>query len=109
MKGAMAPPMEEPLSNKAVANPRSCFGNHSETALVAAGQFPDSAAPRKKRKPRKEQNPRAKGVKRETREYQATVMVKPRLVPTRSIRRPQNVWQRKKNQRKAITMAESPQ
>src|ERR1700745_1707473 len=102
MKGAMAPPMEEPLSKKAVANPRSCLGNHSETALVAAGQFPDSAAPRKKRKPRKDKKPRAKGVSRETREYQATVIVKPRLVPTRSIRRPQSVWPIEYAKRKAI-------
>ena len=47
---AIAPPTEEPLSKNAVASPRSRFGNHSETALVAAGQFPDSPAPRRKRK-----------------------------------------------------------
>src|SRR5580692_6718499 len=105
MKGAIAPPMDEPLSNKAVANPRSCLGNHSDTAFVAAGQLPDSAAPKKKRKPRKEKKPRARGVSKETREYHATVMVKPRLVPTRSIRRPQRVWPMEYAARKAMTMA----
>ncbi len=49
MKGATAPPIEDPLSNRAVASARSRFGNHSETALVAAGQFADSPAPSKKR------------------------------------------------------------
>jgi hypothetical protein len=51
---ATAPPIEEPLSNSAVARPRPCFGNHSETALVAPGQSQDSPSPRKKRNPRKE-------------------------------------------------------
>src|SRR5213079_424328 len=38
MNGAIAPPTEDPLSKKAVAKARSCLGNHSETAFVAAGQ-----------------------------------------------------------------------
>ena len=41
--------MDEPLSNRAVASARSRFGNHSETAFVAAGQFADSPAPSRKR------------------------------------------------------------
>src|SRR5213593_1818299 len=41
MNGATAPPIEEPLSKRAVANARSRFGNHSETAFVAAGQLAD--------------------------------------------------------------------
>jgi hypothetical protein len=53
MKGAIAPPMEEPLSKNAVAKARSRLGNHSETALVAAGQLADSPAPSKKRNPAK--------------------------------------------------------
>jgi hypothetical protein len=50
MNGATAPPIDDPLSKSAVASPRSCLGNHSETALVAAGQFADSPAPSRKRK-----------------------------------------------------------
>ena len=54
----MAPPTDEPLSKSAVANPRSLFGNHSETALVAAGQFADSPAPSRNRKKAKLCRPR---------------------------------------------------
>src|SRR6185503_5194579 len=60
--GAMAPPIDEPLSNRATAQPRSRFGNHSETALVAAGQFADSPAPSRKRKAAKLRKPIASEV-----------------------------------------------
>src|SRR5215472_16194710 len=43
--GATALPIDDPLSNSAVANPRSRFGNHSETAFVAPGQLADSLLP----------------------------------------------------------------
>ena len=89
--GAIAPPMDDPLSKSAVANPRSLFGNHSDTALVAAGQFADSPAPSRNRKKAKLCKPRASGVSIDTTEYAATVRVIPRRVPTRSIRRPQTV------------------
>src|SRR5690349_19880724 len=94
MKGATAPPMDEPLSKNAVANPRSSFGNHSDTALVAAGQLPDSPAPSKERKPAKLYIPFAKDVAIATSEYQATVKLRPRRVPTTSINRPFRVWPR---------------
>ena len=41
----MPPPIDEPLSKRAVAKPRSRLGNHSETAFVAPGQLPDSPVP----------------------------------------------------------------
>src|SRR5215471_21599955 len=91
MSGAIAAPIEEPLSKSAVANPRSCFGNHSDTAFVAPGQFADSPAPSKKRKTAKLRQPVANGVKIETIEYQTTEIVNPRRVPIASIRRPQSV------------------
>src|ERR1700682_31618 len=91
-KGATAPPTDEPLSYNAVASPRSRFGNHSETALLAPGQLADSPAPSRKRNRAKVEKPFANEVKSETVEYQATLMVRPRLVPTRSIIRPHNVW-----------------
>ena len=53
MKGEIAPPSEDPLSKIAVASPRSRLGNHSDTALVAAGQLADSPAPSRKRNPEK--------------------------------------------------------
>src|SRR6516225_7045345 len=86
-KGATAPPMDEPLSYNAAASPRSRFGNHSETALHAAGQLADSPAPNKKRNAAKLRIPVAREVNSETMEYHVTLMVMPRLVPARSISR----------------------
>src|SRR5947207_15964248 len=80
--GAIAPPIEEPLSKRATAQPRSRFGNHSETALVAAGQFADSPAPSRKRKKAKLFSPTAKEVSIAAIEYQITVTVSPLRVPT---------------------------
>src|ERR1700693_5202541 len=88
-KGAPAPPTEEPLSYSAAASPRSRFGNHSETALLAPGQLADSPAPSRNRNMAKLETPRASDVSSETIEYQVTLIVRPRLVPTRSIWRPQ--------------------
>src|SRR5206468_12685535 len=88
--GAIAPPMEEPLSNNAVASPRSRFGNHSETALVAAGQLADSPKPSRQRNPAKLFQPVASEVSIETTEYQMTELVSPRRVPTRSSNAPQS-------------------
>src|SRR4030095_10415538 len=89
--GAMAPPIDEPLSKRATAQPRSRFGNHSETAFVAAGQLADSPAPRRKRKKAKLRNPTAKEVNIAAIEYQMTVIVNPLRVPTRSMNRPETV------------------
>src|SRR6266540_5451785 len=87
--GAIAPPIEEPLSKRATAQPRSRFGNHSETAFVAAGQLADSPAPSKKRKSAKLRKPTASEVSIAAIEYQMTVIVSPLRVPTRSMRRPE--------------------
>src|SRR6476661_11209355 len=89
--GAIAPPIDEPLSKSATAQPRSFFGNHSATALVAAGQFADSPAPRRKRKNAKLRKPPASDVSIAAIEYQMTVMVRPLRVPMRSIKRPERV------------------
>src|SRR3954464_13463261 len=79
--GAMAPPMDEPLSKSATAQPRSRLGNHSETAFVAAGQLADSPAPSRQRKKLKLYRPTANEVSMEATEYQMTVIVKPLRVP----------------------------
>src|SRR5215470_4933068 len=89
--GAIAPPIDEPLSNNATAQPRSFFGNHSATALVAAGQLADSPAPSKKRKNAKLRKPPANDVSMAAIEYQMTVIVRPLRVPMRSIKRPARV------------------
>src|SRR5205814_8533064 len=88
--GAMAPPMDEPLSKSAVASPRSRFGNHSETAFVAPGQFADSPAPSRKRNAAKLRKPVASEVRTETTEYHSTENVSPRRVPIRSSSRRQS-------------------
>src|SRR5258705_3002525 len=90
-KGATAPPTEEPLSYNAAASPRSRFGNHSETALLAPGQLADSPAPSRKRKTAKLPKPLASEVRTETIEDHITPRVNPRRLPMRSIRRPQIV------------------
>src|SRR6266513_719231 len=86
-KGATAPPTDEPLSYNAAASPRSRFGNHSETALLAPGQLADSPAPSRKRNRAKLERPLASEVNREMTEYHVTLRVRPRRVPTRSISR----------------------
>src|SRR6266508_6164099 len=90
--GAIAPPIDEPLSKRATAHPRSRFGNHSETAFVAAGQLADSPAPSRNRKKPKLRRPTASDVSMAAIEYQMTVIVKPLRVPTRSMNRPEMVW-----------------
>src|ERR1051325_5510845 len=89
--GAIAPPMEEPLSKSATAQPRSLFGNHSETAFVAAGQLADSPAPSRKRNNAKLRSPTASDVNIAAIEYQITVIVRPLRVPIRSMNRPASV------------------
>src|SRR5436190_17899253 len=104
MNGATAPPIEEPLSKKAVAKARSRLGNHSETAFVAPGQFADSPAPNRKRKAAKLRNPEAADVAIATTEYQITEIVNPRRVPIASIMRPDAVCPNEYAMRKAMTI-----
>src|ERR1700689_1444664 len=104
MKGAIAPPIDDPVSKQAVASARSRFGNHSPTALVAAGQFADSPAPSKNRNVAKLTKPLANEVGMETIEYQITGSVSPRGVPMGSMRRPNTVCPIEYATRKAIAM-----
>src|SRR5271157_1743933 len=91
MKGARAPPTDEPLSNSATAKPRSDLGNHSETVLVAPGQLAASPQPSKNRKQMKLLRPTAMEVIAAAIEYQLTVSRSPRRVPIRSNTRPATV------------------
>src|SRR5215469_365819 len=95
--------MEEPLSKRAAANPRSRLGNHSETALVAPGQLADSPAPSRKRKTAKLEKPLASAVAIEITEYHSTDRLSPRRVPTRSMKRPHNVCPTEYATRKLIS------
>src|SRR5215472_1774519 len=86
--GAIAPPTADPLSKMATASPRSDSGNHSETALVAPGQFAASPAPSRNRNTAKLLRPLAAEVAIATAEYQSTASDSPRFVPNRSSNRP---------------------
>src|SRR5437660_7412593 len=87
--GAMAPPTADPLSKMATATPRSDFGNHSETALVAPGQLAPSPAPSRNRNAAKLFSPTAADVAMATSEYQSTASDRPRRVPNLSSKRPE--------------------
>ncbi len=89
--GASIAPIDEPLSKRATARPRSRRGNHSETAFVAPGQLAASPAPSRKRKAQKLQRPLASEVRMATVEYHRTVTVRPLRVPSRSRMRPPTV------------------
>ena len=49
MIGARIAPTFAPELKMPVASERSFWGNHSATVFIAAGKFPDSPSPRKKR------------------------------------------------------------
>src|SRR6185295_15341787 len=102
--GATAAPTDEPLSKSATAKPRSRRGNHSETALVAAGQFAASPAPSRKRKVAKLRKPPASDVSIATTEYQSTARERPLRVPNRSSRRPDTACMTAYARRKEITI-----
>src|SRR5450631_1336666 len=102
-KGAMAPPIDDPLSNSAAAKARSRLGNHSDTALVAPGQFADSPAPRRNRTVAKLKNPIAKELQIEATEYPITESVRPRRVPIRSMALPQIACPKEYASRKQIS------
>src|SRR5436309_8213131 len=102
--GAIAPPIDDPLSKNAVASARSFLGNHSETALVAAGQFADSPMPSRNRNDRKLVKPCATEVTIEISEYQRTARLSPRLVPMRSKSRPNVACPKTYAVRKAMTI-----
>ena len=87
----MAAPIDEPLSKRATAQPRSRRGNHSDTAFVAAGQFAASPAPSRKRKPQKLSRPLESDVRIAATEYQMTARLRPLRVPSRSTSRPETV------------------
>jgi hypothetical protein len=88
MNGATAAPTAEPLSKIATAQPRWAFGNHSDTALVAPGQFPASPAPSRKRIRQKLRKPVAMEVSMAATEYHSTMIERPFFVPIRSKIRP---------------------
>ena len=86
--GASAPPIDDPLSKRATAQPDSRRGNHSDTALVAPGQLPASPSPNANLKAAKLRRPVAIEVAMAATEYHSTDRLRPVRVPRRSIVRP---------------------
>src|SRR3954466_8814146 len=84
MNGASAPPIGEPLSKRATAQPLSRRGNHSETALVAPGQLAASPAPSMFANSAKDLRPTASEVSIAATEYLSTATDRTSSVPTRS-------------------------
>jgi hypothetical protein len=84
--------------------PRSFAGNHSETALVAPGQFAASPAPSKNRNMQKLPRPLANDVSMAITEYHATARPRPRRVPSTSTRRPPMSCTTAYERRNAITI-----
>src|SRR5215469_357575 len=101
----MAPPTEEPLSNSATAQPRSAFGNHSETVLAAPGQLAASPQPSRNRKNMKLLSPVAAEVSAAAKEYQPTETNRPRRVPDQSKSLPATVCISAYATRKEITIS----
>ena len=77
-----------PELNKPVASARSRCGNHWPIALIDAGKFPASAAPRKKRATAKPIVPRASAVSIDIVDHATSAMARPVFTPSVSMTRP---------------------
>ena len=71
-----------------VASARSFCGNHSATALTAAGKFPDSPAPSRARATPKPATVRARACPMAARLQTSTASASPKRTPIRSMTRP---------------------
>src|SRR5690349_9023740 len=81
-------PTREPESITAVANARSCCGNHRDAALVALGYAGASPAPSANRNANNDQNPRASGVSAVTTLHHNAANVNAFREPTLSANQP---------------------
>ena len=70
-----------PELNSPVASARSRCGNHCPIALIDAGKFPASAAPRKKRATAKPIVPRASAVSIDIVDHATSAMARPAFTP----------------------------
>ena len=86
MGGAMADPSDEPALNIPTPNARCPGGNHSATALAAAGQLPGSLKPSRNRAQPSDHVPRTSACSMAATDHVATKTAKPRRVPNRSTR-----------------------
>src|ERR1700677_747322 len=86
--GAMKAEALEPELKRPVARARSSEGNHSVTALMAAGKFPDSPRPSRARAMQKPATLATREVLMEAHPQRRMAMAYPVLVPSLSMMRP---------------------
>jgi hypothetical protein len=86
--GATTAPTAVPALMMPIASERSRAGNHSETALVAAGNPPPSPTPRRKRLTISDRKPVARPWLAEAIDQPIITISRPRRVPSRSTRAP---------------------
>ena len=77
-----------PELNSPVASARSRCGNHCPMALIDAGKFPASAAPRKNRATANPTVPRARAVTIDITDHATSAIASPNFTPMVSITRP---------------------
>jgi len=82
--GAISAPVLDPALKIPIALPRSFAGNHSDIALVAAGQLPASPTPRRKRKTARLRTPRAKRWTKVAADHHTNMTANPHFVPIES-------------------------
>jgi hypothetical protein len=86
--GASTAPTFDPALNTPVASARSRRGNHSAVVFTAAGKFPASPSPRKKRATPNPNAELARACPAAASDQATSAMAYPARVPTRSMNRP---------------------
>ena len=86
--GAITAPMAVPALIMPIAVERSRAGNHSATALVAAGKPPPSPTPSRKRLSASDPKPLASPWPAHASDQQIMMRTKPRRVPSQSMSAP---------------------
>lgn len=87
-RAAKAPPTLESLSKIATARPRSSFGNHTATVLLAPGQLKPSPTPNLKRNATNPKTEMANPVNMFTADQKITATANPIRVPAASRKLP---------------------
>ena len=89
---ATAAPRAEPVLKMPTPMARCSVGNHSRTALTAAGKLPGSIRPSRKRNPASDHLFQAKPCSICATDHPPTNRMKPTRVPTRSTTQPDTAY-----------------
>src|ERR1700692_483087 len=92
MGGAIADPSDEPALKIPTPSARCLGGNHSATALAAAGQLPGSLRPSRNRTAPNDQIPVVSACSMAAIDQVEMKTAKPRRVPNRSTRYPEPAY-----------------